>query len=274
MSDTPTPETPTPPTETPTETPEEGKPIAPTPIELEIDGVKKSFKPQQLLNMIKSYEDLSSKSQEWQASQTQVENLFASLKQNPEAVWDLVESLGHDPRELTKQKFRQYLDYEKMTPEQKKVYELERKLSTYEKEKQQLEQEKKAQSHEQLIEKYYQSLEKEFSDFYSESGVKPNKELAQDLIRYQREQLELKGKRPSVKDSYAVLQKRNEEQRRALLSSLKEDEVPEELVKIVRKKLAKEAKKFPYSKPKTSTSTSKPSSSKRRKSLSIDDFFK
>lgn len=270
--------------ETPTQeaapTPNQEAPTAPLKeevVELEIDGVKKSFKPQQLLNVIKQYEDLSKKSSEWQASQTQIENLFASLKQNPESLWDLAESLGHDPRELTKSKFKQYLDYEKLTPEQKKVYELERKLSSYEKEQKKLAEEKKAQEQESLIDTYYQNLEKEFTDFYKESGVTPNKELAQDLVRHQREQLELTGKRPSVKESYKALEKKNAALRNKLLKSLKEDEIPEELVKVVRQKLAKEAKKFPFTKSKSSLSqAAKPSGSKKnlKKPLSIDDFFK
>jgi len=267
MSDTPQPT----PIETPTSTPNETPTQEPQMIELEIDGVKQTFKPQQLLNVIKQYEDLTTKASEWKSSQEQIENLFAALKENPESIWDLAESLGHDPRELTKSKFKQYLEYEQMTPEQKRVFELEQKLSSYEKEKMKVEEEQKAQEQEALVERYYQSIEKEFKDFYSESGVTPSKELAVDLVKYQREQLELTGMRPSVKESYKVLQARNDVLRRQVLSQLSEDELPEELIKKVRQKLAKDAKKFPFTKQQSATPTPKP---KLKSKLSIDDFFK
>lgn len=246
-------------------------------IELEIDGIKKTFKPQQLLNVIKSYEDLSSKAKEFTASQQQMQNLFQSLKENPEALWDFAESLGHDPRELTKNQFKKYLAYEKMTPEQKKVFDLERKLSSYEKEKQQYEEEMQAQKQEQLIERYYQNLEKEFSDFYKESKITPSKELAQDLIRIQREQLELTGKRPSVKEAYTQLEKKNANLRKKLLEQLDTEDLPQELIKKIQKKIAQDARKFPPNKisSKEATSNKQQSSSKtRKKPLSINDFFK
>jgi len=271
----------TPATPTPSETPEASEaPEASTSeapqkelIELEIDGAKRKFKPEQILNVIKNYESLQSKSKEFEASQMQMENLIANLKENPNLLWDFAESLGHDPRELTKTKFKEYLDYEKMTPEQKKIYELERRLKATESEKEKYTKEKEQQEYEAKVTKYYQQIEKEFSDFYQKSGIKPSKDLAMELIKIQREELDLSGKRPSVEKAYETYSKKRDQLRKALLSQLSEEDIPEEVLKAARKKLQSDARKF---KPpeQRAASRKKETGATKKKGLTIDDFFR
>lgn len=258
------------------EAPQQDQPTQPQEIELEIEGVKKKFKPEQLLNVIKNYESLQSKSKEYEASTTQMNNLIANLKENPELLWDFAESLGHDPRELTKSKFKQYLEYEKMTPEQKRIYELERKLKGVESEKEKFTKEKEAQEYEKKVESYYQTLEKEFSDFYAKNeNIKPSKEFASEIIKIQREALDLQGKRPSVEEAYAIHQKRQNALRKHFLESLGEDDIPESVLKAARKKLQNDARKFvPPQKRIATKGKVGSSSSKKSTGMSIDDFFK
>ena len=269
MDETPTP-TPEAPVETPaaSETPE----APPQEIELEIDGAKKKFKPEQILNVIKNYESLQSKSKEFEASQTQMNNLIANLKENPNLLWDFAESLGHDPRELTKSKFKEYLDYEKMTPEQKRIYELERRLKATESEKEKYTKEKEQQEYEKKVSQYYQQIEQEFSDFYQKNEIKPSKELAMELIKIQKEELELKGERPSVEDAYKVYTKRRDQMRKAFLAQLSAEELPEEVLKAARKKLQEDARKF---KPPAQKSVEKKKEKgATKKGLTINDFFR
>lgn len=263
--------TPEAPVETPTasETPIDAPPQE---IELEIDGAKRKFKPEQILNVIKNYESLQSKSKEFEASQTQMNNLIANLKENPNLLWDFAESLGHDPRELTKSKFKEYLDYEKMTPEQKRIYELERRLKATESEKEKYTKEKEQQEYEKKVSQYYQQIEQEFSDFYQKNEIKPSKELAMELIKIQKEELELKGKRPSVEDAYKVYTKRRDQMRKAFLAQLSaEDDLPEEVLKAARKKLQSDARKF---KPPAQKGVEKKKPTATKKGLTIDDFFR
>ena len=271
----------TPSTDTPVDSqPQESASVeTPTPqqqIELEIDGVKKSFKPEQLLNVIKNYESLQSKSKEFEASTTQMNNLIANLKENPELLWDFAESLGHDPRELTKSKFKQYLEYEKMSPEQKRIYELERKLKGVESEKEQYERLKKEQEYEKKVESYYQTLEREFADFYKKNeNIKPSKEFASEIIKIQREALDLQGKRPTVEEAYGLYKKRQDNLRMRFLESLSEDDIPESVLQAARKKLQSDARKFKPPQNKQGTvATKKKSGGSVRKQMTIDDFFK
>ncbi|MCW9065797.1 MAG: hypothetical protein OQJ78_05820 [Ignavibacteriaceae bacterium] len=250
-------------------------PETPQEIELEIEGVKKKFKPEQILNVIKSYEGLQSKAQEYESSQTQMNNLIANLKENPNLLWDFAESLGHDPRELTRSKFKEYLEFEKMTPEQKRIYDLERKLKGVESEKEKYAKEKESQEYEAKVEQYYKQIEKEFTDFYANSDVKPSKELATELIKIQKDELDLKGQRPSVEEAYKLYKKRHDSLKTRFLESLSEDEIPESVLKAARKKLQADARKFkPPEKRGVATKGKRGGSSKTRKQLSINDFFK
>jgi len=243
-------------------------------IELEIEGVKKSFKKDQILNVLKNYESLQTKSKEYQSSYQQMENLLENLRENPSFLWDLAESLGHDPKELTKSKFKEYLEYEKMTPEQKKIYDLERKLNSFSKKEEEMKLKEQEAQKEQAIQRQFETIQKEFEDFYRENpSVKPSKDLALELVQIQKSFLDQRGKRPSVKEAYDVYQKRQERIKLDLLKrfSESEDELPPEILKLAQKKLMKEAKKF--SSP-TSQKTQKKESVKRKKFKTIDDFFK
>lgn len=247
----------------------------PQEIELEIEGVKKKFKPEQLLNVLKNYESLQSKSKEYEASTTQMNNLIANLKENPELLWDFAESLGHDPRELTRSKFKEYLDYEKMTPEQKKIFELERQLKTTKSEKERYEEERKAQEYEAKVDQYYRQIENEFADFYKKHPeVKPSKEIAAELIKIQREALDLSGKRPTVMQAYETYQERQNALKKRFLESLGEEDIPESVLKAARKKLQAEARKFVPPHKKSVATKGKVGGSKKNVGMSIDDFFK
>jgi len=219
---------------------------------------------------------LQSKSKEYEASQEQMNNLIANLKENPNLLWDFAESLGHDPRELTKSKFKEYLDYEKMTPEQRKIYELERRLKATESEKEKYNKEKEEQEYQAKVDQYYKQIENEFAEFYQKHPeIKPSKEIAAELIKLQREALDLKGSRPTVLESYELYKERQNALKKRFLDSLSEEEIPDSVLNAARKKLQTEARKFkPPAGQKASASAKKKYSTATKKRLTIDDFFK
>lgn len=273
MTDTPVEPTP-PSTPTPETTPEKSPPSSQE-IELEIAGVKKSFKKEQILNVLKNYEELQTKSQEYQSSYTQMENLLENLRQNPSFLWDLAESLGHDPKELTKSKFKEYLEYEKMTPEQKKIYDLERKLNSYSKKEEEYKKKEEEAQKEQAIQQQFEKIQSEFEQFYGEHPeIKPSKEFALEMVQIQKSFLDQKGYRPSVKKAYEIYEARQAKMKENLIKSLQNaDDLPPEILKLAQKKLQQEARKFKSS-PSETPSSSKSKTSKRKKQLTIDDFFK
>lgn len=258
---------------------ESSEPSPNQPIELEIDGVKQQFQPQQILNLIQNYERLQSDAQEYQASQTQMNNLLANLQENPSLLWDFAESLGHDPRELTKSKFKEYLEYEQMTPEQKRVYELERQLKGY-KEQQELEEEfYKKQAYEQKVDETYNQIKNEFEEFYANNPkIKPNRFFAQDIVNIQRIGLEQTGRRPSVQEAFEIYKHKETYYKKNIWNSISEDDIPDELLKLARKKLAKQTQNFrpPHLKNQkgvTRKKSGRDTKKGRSSSLTIQDFF-
>jgi len=243
-------------------------------IELEINGVPKKFKKEQILNVVKNYEELQGKYKNYEATQAQVENLFSNLKENPHLIWDLAESLGHDPKELTKKKFQEYLEYEKMTPEQKRIYELEKQIKTFEQQKEEQEKTEKEQQFEAQVEQNLQQIQSEFEEFYkAHPNLKPSAYLAQEIVDVQRRVLDKKGKRPSVEEAYKIFKERQNQNRKYLFTS--EDDLPEEILRLARKRLAKQTRNFtpPPLKKSSQEEERGVTKKKKKKELTIDDFF-
>lgn len=244
-------------------------------IELEINGVPKKFKKEQILNVVRNYEELQGKYKNYEATQAQVENLFSNLKENPHLIWDLAESLGHDPRELTKKKFQEYLEYEKMTPEQKRIYELEKQIKTFEQQKEEQEKSEKEKQFEMRVEQNLQQIQKEFEDFYkAHPNLKPSAYLAQEIVDVQRRFLDKKGKRPSVEEAYKIFKERQNQNRKYLFTS--EDDLPEEVLRLARKRLAKQTRNFtppPLKKSARQEEERGVTKKKKKKELTIEDFF-
>lgn len=163
------------------------------------------------------YSTRSAVTKQQKAAQAQldatIQELVEYAKTNPK---DFLKRIGHDPLQFAEATLKEQVQMLEMTPEQKRIRELESEREEWLKDKQKKEQEQKTYEQRQAQQKELQALDKEMGDAFKVSGLPKKKFFMQwataimhdSLVRAEHEQFEkgyIENQPLSAKDAVAIV---------------------------------------------------------------------
>lgn len=231
--------------------------------ELELEAIQRDYQ---------KFKAADKKFQEAAAMRKQAEEFISLLKTNPAQVL-AHPSIGLDVRKLAEEYLAEQLQYESLTPEQRKAAEDRKRLEEYEKR----EQEAAKQAHEEKINtlkaKYTEDYNKTIIDALESAGLPKNKStvkmMAQKLYLSVNNGLDLDAKdlAESVRQDYINAQKE-------LFAELD----GEALIKILGDDVAEKVRKYNVSKIKNSSASDNSNpvrkTKKKQKQMTYDEYRK
>lgn len=121
--------------------------------------------------------------QEGKAKAKEAESLLSQLKEG-KGVFDLLKTLGHDPRKMTEEYLSEQLKYEMLDEREKALIEKDKKLKEYEERDKKAEEEKRKAIEDAAMKKYSQQYSEEIVSALKESSVPQNKDSVQRIAKY------------------------------------------------------------------------------------------
>ncbi len=224
------------------------------------------------------------KSQEADQVISQVTDFFESIRKTPELALELLEKLGHDPKQIVRKKALEELEYDRMDPKDREILELRKKAELADRLQQERVQGEAKRKEAQLRQHFTSSVDNLMAETFKLSGLQPKPktiariaEACQTLINASKTPGELPTPQ-AVLDKFLGYGRQD-------LGEFYGEQDPEELAKlgmlpdnlvdsIVKWHLAKNKANLPSSfGNKQAAGTKKPISSKQSKPMSIDQFF-
>ncbi len=197
------------------------------------------------------------------------EQWIDNVKNNPEAVFGLLEQLGVDPDELAMRRAAERLKYEYMDENQRRAYDNERELQRYKQLEQRQAELQRQQAEAQYLAKARDSVESEFVDFFTEQGVKPTASMLARIAELKLSAASA-GRSLSMADAFKRVQHEQQKARLDLLANLSPDDLkalPKEQLQKLRQT---DMRQFNAGRRPTAQSASTP---QIKKPMSTDDFF-
>jgi hypothetical protein len=197
------------------------------------------------------------------------EKWIDNVKNNPEAVFGLLEQLGVDPDELAMRRAAERLKYEYMDEDQRRAYDNERELRRYKEMEQKQAELQRQQAEQQFLAKARESVESEFVDFFTEQGIKPTAGMLARIA-------ELKlgaaatGRSLSMADAFKRVQAEQQKARLELLANLSDDDIKALPKESLQKLRQTDMRQYNAGRRPTAQSASTP---QVKKPMSTDDFF-
>lgn len=121
--------------------------------------------------------------QEGKAKAKEAESLLSQLKEG-KGVFDLLKTLGHDPRKMTEEYLSEQLKYEMLDEREKALIEKDKKLKEYEERDKKAEEEKRKAIEDAAMKKYSQQYSEEIVSALKESSIPQNKDSVQRIAKY------------------------------------------------------------------------------------------
>ena len=196
------------------------------------------------------------------------EKWIDNVKNNPEAVFQLLEQLGVDPDEAAMRRAAERLKYEYMDEDQRRAYDNERELRRYKEMEQRQAELQRQQAEQAYLAKAREAVEDEFVQFFTEAGVKPTPELLERvaLLKYN---AALEGKRITMADAYNRAKASLDKARLQMIANLTEEDF-KKLPPDARKKLRQtDMREFNAGR----RPTTQASTPQTKKPMSTDDFL-
>lgn len=137
-------------------------------LKLKLEGGEVELPESEVIALAQQGKVAQKRFQEAAATKKQAEELITYLKNNPK---EAIQKLGIDVRKFSEEYLMEVLQQEAMSPEQKRVAEMEAKLKKYETEKKQAEEAARQQEMRALEEKHLKSYNEMFVKALTESGL-------------------------------------------------------------------------------------------------------
>lgn len=196
------------------------------------------------------------------------EKWIDNVKNNPEAVFQLLEQLGVDPDEAAMKRAAERLKYEYMDENQRRAYDNERELRRYKEMEQKQAELQRQQAEQAYLAKARESVESEFVDFFTEQGVKPTPTMLARIA-------ELKlgaaaaGRSLSMADAFKRVQAEQQKARLDLLANLSDDDIKALPKESLQKLRQTDMRQFNAGR----RPTAQASAPQTKKPMSTDEFF-
>lgn len=198
------------------------------------------------------------------------DELISMLQQakSPENFMAFAQALGVDFDSLARQSVTRQLEFDALSPEQKKIKEYETENSRMKADlerRAQVERDAQASAAELQT---MQQVENDFMSFYQSKGVQPSAEMTFEIASILHSAMS-QGENWSVEDAYSLYEKReNRRYEKAIKKAIETGSVPKDLAKQFRQKDVEQFKKRPM--PIMTEMQSRPASKKK---LTVDQYF-
>ena len=292
MNETPTPETADLPTDTPCEgetasdfSPESEAPPA-RKYKVKVDGQEIDVDESELLTGYQTRKASDKRFQEASKLQKMVEEMVYGAKENPKSLLEklgyndpaqLLQKMGYDPKELAEAYLMQQLEESLLTPDQKRLRELETENLSF-KQRQELEQQQKLEQQKQALQaQVAQELDTEIAQVLKQSGLKPTPRTIRLVAQSILDELDTNADAEEfVKPDIRKHLQKTLQRSRSELKELLENVEPQTLInEFLPPELAAELRKMELEKVRNApVKVSKESSDQRRKKrLTADDIL-
>lgn len=151
--------------EQPKETPQPSKKY-----KIKVDGAEEEMDEDSVLKLAQMGRAANKRFQEAAGMRKQAEEFISLLKSNPRSVLENP-AIGLDLKKFAEDYLIEQLQKEQLTPEQKRIAELEAELKRHDEEKKQKDEEQKRQDFQKLQERFAQEYEQKISDALSSGGL-------------------------------------------------------------------------------------------------------
>ena len=198
------------------------------------------------------------------------EQWIDNVKNNPEAVFSLLEQLGHNPDDLAMKRAAERLKYEYMSEQERRAYDNERELSRYRDLEQRREMEQRQQAEQAILAKARETVESEFVEFFTEQKIQPTASVLARIAELKLGAAQA-GRQLSVAQAYERVKAELQKARLDLLANLSEDDI-KALPKEQLQKLRQQDMRA-FNKGGRSTSQQASAPARKPQPMSTDDFF-
>lgn len=198
------------------------------------------------------------------------EQWIDSVKNDPNAVFSLLEQLGHNPDDLAMKRAAEKLKYEYMSEAERRAYDNERELSRYREIEQRREMEQRQQAEQAILAKARETVENEFVEFFTEQKIRPSASVLARIAELKLGAAQA-GRELSVAQAYQRVQAEQQRARLELLANLSEDDIralPKDQLQKLRQQ---DLRAFNQGRRPTNTASAP---QKKTQAMSTDDFFK
>lgn len=234
-----------------------------------------------LQEMAQKGEGADSKFQEAATMRKQMEKLADLLQKNP---MEALKRIGHDPEELAQKYVERRLEEMKLSPEQKRIKELEERLAKEEEAKKELEQKKQEQEKARLEEQYARKIDEDITSALEKSKLPRSAYVVDRIVNTMAAAIENGYEDVSVADVVPYVEEKMVKELQEMYDAMPEEVIEQLLGKNtmerMRKRRINRAKKKVASpseiKPTGETEVKKAREAQERedKALNSKDFFK
>ena len=199
------------------------------------------------------------------------EQWIDNVKNNPEAVFSLLEQLGHNPDDLAMKRAAERLKYEYMSENERRAYDNERELSRYRELEQRREMEQRQQAEQAILAKARETVESEFVEFFTQQKIQPTASVLARIAELKLGAAQA-GRNLSVAQAYERVKAEQQRARLDLLANLSEEDLKGLSKEQLQKLRQQDLRAFNQGRRPTSQQASAPA--KKPQAMSTDDFFK
>lgn len=199
-----------------------------------IDGKEIEVSEEELLRDFQKYKASDKRFQEAAKLQKTVEELILGAKSNPKSLLEklgyadpanLLQAMGYNPQELAEQYLLAQLEESLLTPEQKRLRELENENNPYKSQREAHEKQLKAQQLEQMQAQVAQELDVEIARTLQQSGLKATPRTVAMIAQSILEEIEAQEDsgefiKPDVGNHLKKVMNRNRSELQSLVSEL------------------------------------------------------
>jgi len=197
------------------------------------------------------------------------EKWIDNVRQNPEAIYSLLEQLGVDADEIAMRRAAEKLKYEYMDEDQRRAYDNERELRRYKEIEQRREMEQRQQAEQAILAKARETVESEFVDFFTEQGIKPTASILARIAELKLGAAQA-GRQISVAQAYQRVQAEQQRARLELLANLSEDDIKSLPKEQLQKLRQQDMRAFNQGRRPTAQASAP---ARKPQAMSTDDFF-
>jgi hypothetical protein len=256
-------------------------------IKLKLDGEDAEMTVDEILRntalnkvLTKRGQEASQAKKEAQQQLDALAHFLTHARENKTSIWELAEKLGHNPDELAEERVWNKIQYEKMSPAEKRAHELEKENAILKHKEQ--EREKQALSEKEILESQQaeQDVQTDVEEVLKLLGKKPTARLVARIAEVLHSSISSLGKKPSHRQVADKIRASLHQDLSEYLSAqdiaalVEAGEIPKEFLnQLSQYQVRKASKKLPGSSPShkaASTDTAK----KKSEKIGVDTFFK
>lgn len=150
---------------------------------VKVDGQELEVEEQELIRGYGHQKAANKALQEGRAYRKQAEE-FISMMKDPEKLFDVIQKLGHDPRNLSEKYLSRVLEDELMDPREKELRDTKAKLKQIEDMERMQREAVEKKRNEALKAQYSQQYETQFVEALQTTGLPPTKPMVAEMAKY------------------------------------------------------------------------------------------